>query len=91
MKRKRLSRCITRVWRCCDRLELVQAVKLDPSVVVSHRPPLEDVAHAYSIFNEKKARPASSTGSWRVLDGVWDRTRHQMRPCVPSVCGRTSS
>ena len=37
-------------------LELVQAGELDPSVVVSHRPPLEEAAHAYKIFNEKQVR-----------------------------------
>lgn len=37
-------------------LELVQAGELDPSVVVSHKPPLEEAAHAYKIFNEKQVR-----------------------------------
>ncbi|KAK9840659.1 hypothetical protein WJX81_007805 [Elliptochloris bilobata] len=34
-------------------LELVQSGKLDPSVVVTHRPPLEEAGHAYKVFNEK--------------------------------------
>ena len=45
---------VQKYWR--HLLELVQAGELDPSVVVSHRPPLEEAAHVYKIFNEKQVQ-----------------------------------
>ena len=43
-------------------LELVLAGKLDPTVVITHRPPLAEAPHAYKIFNEKLVR---SPRFWR--------------------------
>ena len=42
-------------------LELVQAGELDPSVVISHKLPLEEAPHAYKIFNEKQVRGLASS------------------------------
>ena len=47
---------VQKYWR--HLLELVQAGKLDPSLVITHRPPLEEAPHAYKMFNEKLVRMA---------------------------------
>ena len=39
-------------------LDLVLKGKLDPTIVITHRPPLEEAPHAYKIFNEKLVRAA---------------------------------
>ena len=44
-------------------LELVLAGKLDPTIVITHRPPLEEAPHAYKLFNEKLVRAAHFWGS----------------------------
>ena len=35
-------------------LELIQTGRIDPSLVVTHRMPLRDAAHAYDIFRDKQ-------------------------------------
>ena len=52
---------VQKYWR--HLLELVQAGKLDPSIVITHRPPLEEAPHAYKLFNEKLVRGAHLASS----------------------------